>query len=505
MSRVLLGLARTALLVALVSAGTYTDDAGTVHTWVSPQPKVVAWTFDAVSLYHMGMHADQLVGTYGERSSSGSNHGGLYSDGNVADHGNHSNAIYDITLFPADPLPAERAFLVQAADLSPDCSHTNYWCAGFDITIFDTLGAEVVIEGPASSIEDTARYELVSRGIPIITLSSPYKVPDAKKSMIAVAQRFEKLAIALGVPNVLVHTLPQKMALCAAAESFKGAAKLAQEAGVRALAAYLPYTAAGAGGEVGGFVASPGSDPVLTMMEELGAPIMHNNDEMTTGSGASEYWEYQVTSDWSAGTMEANNIMSKGSDQSPAVRYPVDFWLYDDRVTLDVTSADFAASWPDEAIVQKQMAYWPSNAKIYSYDHAAEILVIVGDELGRAQRLHTDYPTSCTDVDGPLDGEEHMENGLKPGEYACYAPVELGICTEMAWQGPQGAQGVQGPSGLDDDDDKSAIVFAAFGVAVAALGVAGIALALALRKPKQQILGDGAAPPAVYGSSTTDQ
>jgi len=441
------------LAVVPSCAGSFKDDAGVVHTWTALKPKVVAWSFDAVTLYHFGMTTDQLVGSYGERSASGSNHGGYYHDGNKASHGAHGLTPYDPSAFPADPTAAERALLTSLVDLSPGCSSKNYYCAEFNWKIFSNIAkVDLVVEGvTASGISAEVRYNLTARGIPIIQINGAYDGrADRGTGMIEVVQRFEQLAIALGVPDVTLKSFPKKSALCAAVETFKSAAKKAQTAGVRALAAYLPYGGLGDKGEAGSFLGTVEVDPVLAMFEELGMPIMHNNDEKRTGLGTSVNWEYQVTADWSKGTMVANNITSKGSAKSPAVTCPVDFWLYDDRVTLDVTSAAFATAWPDKAIVKKQMSYWPANGKIFSYEHATEVLLLVAAPLGKATRLQTTHTTQCTPAGaGGYSGELHRVHGMKPGQYACYKPVSYSFCNAMgSRQGDAGVNGAQGLQGL---------------------------------------------------------
>ena len=99
-------------------------------------------------------------------------------------------------------------------------------------------------------------------------------------------------------------------------------------------------------------------------------------------------WEYMTKPDWSAGTMSATDLRSSGDLTGVKVSYPVDFWLYDTRVTLDFKSDAFAAAWPHPAVLAKQAARWPSGGHIYSYRHAATTLAEVGAKLAVAQKLH---------------------------------------------------------------------------------------------------------------------
>jgi hypothetical protein len=106
-------------------------------------------------------------------------------------------------------------------------------------------------------------------------------------------------------------------------------------------------------------------------------------------------WEYMVEADWSAGTMSATDLKSSGVLTGVKVSYPVDFWLYDTRVTLDFKSDAFAAAWPHPAVVAKQAARWPSGGHIYSYRHAATTLAEVGAKLAVAQKLHPVEVCAC--------------------------------------------------------------------------------------------------------------
>merc|ERR1711957_1159784 len=69
----------------------------------------------------------QIKATFGEREPSGSNYGGNYFRGDI--HGDHGNLEYDKNMWPAAPTAEERAIIAEIADMSPSCSHINYWCA----------------------------------------------------------------------------------------------------------------------------------------------------------------------------------------------------------------------------------------------------------------------------------------------------------------------------------------------------------------------------------------
>merc|ERR1719321_682230 len=175
------------------------------------------------------------------------------------------------------------------------------------------------------------------------------------------------------------------------------------------------------------------------MLEELGMAIMHN--DIPAGS----LWEWN----WPEG-LSATNLMSTGGRTSGRVKvpYPVDFWLYDSRVTLDFKSDSFAAAWPHPAVVAGQYASWKAEGGIYSYRHAVSILANVREKLAVAQNLHPELESACTEV-----RDEHEQGGgsagghgrrlsssspinLGPGQYACYNPVSYAMCEHIVVVSP---------------------------------------------------------------------
>ena len=83
---------------------------------------------------------------------------------------------------------------------------------------------------------------------------------------------------------------------------------------------------------MGGWLYSPQSDMVLLMLEELGMPLLH-------AGGASET---MISEDYSTGLMSASDLKSQ---RDGSASYPVDFWLYDVRVTLDfISSSSYRAA-----------------------------------------------------------------------------------------------------------------------------------------------------------------
>lgn len=270
--------------------------------------------------------------------------------------------------------------------------------------------------------EEQSADELVGNatevGIPIVVLKNAYEgdeesaATDQPLDMIAMVERMEELALALGAIEDETVVGNDKESLCKAADSFRQTALAAQEKGVRSMASYMPYIGGNPKGMTGAFLPNPDRDPVLSMMQNLGMPIIYNEH-----SGS--YWESRA-GDYSpgAGNLQATNTTSL----SGSALYNVDFWFYDDRVSLDFLSDEFAKDWPHPAILEQQYAYWPSNARILSYKHAAEILGIVEGRLAEAERVTP--ATECT----AFDGVPGAPRDLAPGEYSCATIKPLAFC-----------------------------------------------------------------------------
>ena len=368
--------------------GTFTDDEGTTHTWSAAVPTIVTGAFQAMTLMDMGLPASQIVGTFGERGTAGSNANGIYANYNAVDHGDHANAPYDPSHFHTDPTEAEQELLSQMIDLSPDCSHVNNYCSSFNITRLDMHGwPDLIVAGPLFAqyiITADVVAAAAQHGVPIIYLTDK-TTPTFFKSFIEMAQRFETLAEALGA-DVEAAVAADKQRFCSNAAAFREAARSAADRGVRALAGVMPYGPADPdSGAIGGWLQSPDKNPALMMLEELGMQILH------VDTAQSSYYEAHFAAGWPnyGGTMSATNLMSSGSLDGTPVPYPVDFFLYEPRGALDFTSAAFATAWPHPAVVAEQYAVYPITTLHYSYRHAADVLEGVGNKLKDAAKLNT--------------------------------------------------------------------------------------------------------------------
>jgi len=187
-----------------------------------------------------------------------------------------------------------------------------------------------------------------------------------------------------------------------------------------------------------------------------------------------------------AGAMSATDLKSSGVLTGVKVSYPVDFWLFDTRVTLDFKSDAFAAAWPHPAVVAQQAARWPSGGHIYSYRHAATTLAEVGAKLAVALKLHP-VETQCTDVEA-IDGEHFRTTGLAPGQYACWNPVTYSWCPAASPPGGTAASENENVTHVDKatcdgDDGVAGGAVAGIAVACAFVGLAlGAGLVLLLKR-----------------------
>lgn len=357
------------------------------------------------------MGSSQLAGVYGQWGGEASN-----LDPNNPEQG---------SAFESDPTPEDIQFLAaHAVNLSPNCL-PGARCLDIDLDLLrgiaDDVDAFITI-----GYRHTVRYitdavpEIESiLGRPVIYIDLSQTGPDCLptkdyrcygKSMIDLILRFEELAAALGVvPTKAVQQDKQDM--CEAAANFQTVARDAQLRGVRAMAAYFGFGIDGVTS-----LANPPDDMVLRMLEELGMPLLHVDCELTPDQEQCPFgffWE-SVNNTVFFDDCQATDIQ-QCSNENP--KYPVDLWLYDDRQTLEVLSKDFATSFPDKAVLEGQLAYWPIGGGSLSYRHAAEILNIIAPALAKTKRLYDG--TQCVpSVD--VSGIAHRTVGLQGGEYACY-------------------------------------------------------------------------------------
>ena len=410
--------------LALAASRTFIDDAGVTHTTDKAAPTIIGQVKDMVSLEHMGVPHAQVIGTFGERCTDGSNLKNAHADGyadmngaNKAAYGDHDNVPYDSKLFPSDPVSAtELAMLDQAADLTPSCSATCYWCPGIygggEITQnLNTHGwPDFILQGAYGgswpfAYDGYVLGNATAKGVKVISILDNYNDATGAQSIpagyIEITKRYEELAIFLGVTDDLSS---EKRALCAEVNNFKATAAAAAARGVRAMGTFAPWSTVNNKGELAGWFYGANIDSTMMMMEELGMQILHVGD----GAG----WE---------GSTNASMLGYTAAN----FPYSVDLWLYDTRVVLDFTSDAFSTAWPQPALVADQYAYWPNGGHVHSFAHGTEILKLVGEALGKAQRIAP--ATTCTVVADVTD-VNYRVNGIANNQYACPKPVEYDWC-----------------------------------------------------------------------------
>ena len=420
----------------------FVDDAGTRHSTHKTAPTVVAIVHDALTLQDMGLSHVQVHGTIGQRTSTYSNFG--QREGSSAEvYTNSGETEWDPSQFPQDVYTAEELHMIaRAIDMTPSCEGVAATCTGETHEIIEQLDAHGWPDFIVASAYGTDNYftpelrgNASAHNTKLITMTQGVSWntygSDSGSGFIEVANRYEELATFLGATADLSD---DKAALCHEVNKFKATAAGAATRGVRALALYAPQgpMQGDNADAVFGYLYDAGKDSVLNMLEELGMQIVH----VTPARAEPYYWEFITTT-------------------VADFPYEVDFFLYDSRKTFDFTSEAFAAVWPHPALVAKQYAYWPINGQVHSYEHAVEILHLVGEALGTANKVAGDK--SCTEVPDVTAADYRGDGPLVGGEYACPKPVDYDWCEAYATPSPVPAPVIPPaptPAPIDSDNDK---------------------------------------------------
>ena len=373
----------------------------------------------------MGVPHAQIIGTYGERCTSGSNLNGAYGNGNLWDANgalNHGADAHDPQHWPTDPLGAdEAAMIAQSTDLTPSCSGVCFWCTGNgEMTpILDATGwPDYILVGPYGGMWPlTGTYgdpyvlgNATARGVKVITILDNYNDGAlgvgtdlaTRAGYIEITKRYEELATFLGATANLDS---EKRAFCAEMNNFKATAAAAATRDIRAMGILAPNGPV-TDGVASGAMYGANVDQVTMMLQELGMQIYER--DATLGA-------------WGA------------SLDADALPYPVDFWLYDARSALDFVSDAFATAWPHPAVVAKQYSYWPHGGWLHTFQHGTDILKLVGTELAKASQIAGSRTDTCTVV-ADITDVSYRVNGLGAGKYACPKPVDYDWC--LAYPSP---------------------------------------------------------------------
>jgi len=351
---------RALLLLSIISAvkgdRTYVDDKGVKHTTSVEKPTIVTFAHNAVTLEHYGLDISQLLGTFGEWANTGSDY-----DFDNLDAGSS---------YPADPTPEEMRLLTKVVNLSPSCGAE--YCVEFDVERLKLLKPDfLLMHGYRQSpwavgdlmanitevMGDNIIYNEISlEGENCTAEGDAWKSCYGKSMIELIDQNFEIAKfLNLDIPSKLNEDMNR---LCNSAAKFQTHMKTAHSKGLRTMAAYLTTATS--------YFAVPHHDSVLRMLEELGMPIMHVGAcTNKTVCPHNYFWEYIPIAEYFPDCAE--NAISKDCNEKPL--YPVDFWLYDHRTTLQVTNEDFGIGYPDRAILKKQMDYWPIGGMYFTRNH----------------------------------------------------------------------------------------------------------------------------------------
>jgi len=395
-------LALISLLFALTHAGEFIDDYFVRHQ-IPAGSTFVMQASVAMGMHNFGIPNEQVLGTYGNIGTSGSDF-------------DPKNPDID-TAFTSDPTPEEYAFIQTTRNLSPDCG--NEYCTSFDLDGFIELAPDyIIMEGYRESPWGISAYvqnitdAMGGKPIIYIELSQTGQVDCTEgntklcygKSMIEVINQYHDLARAMEF-DMLPSVEDDRKALCEAAENFSENMEKAHAKGIRVMAGYLTNSVS--------YFATPIDDMVLRMFEELGMPLLHVGSCEDEGCQYEYFWEWIPKESYFRGC-PADAIV-EGCNDDPL--YPVDFWLYDHRTTLSVTEPEaINLIFPDKAIIKKQYASWPIGGGKITQRHATEILNLVGPAVAAAERIYPD--TTCVAAD--VSGSEHKTAGLAGGEHPCY-------------------------------------------------------------------------------------
>jgi len=135
-----------------------------------------------------------------------------------------------------------------------------------------------------SLLSDDVKGNATARSVSIVVLKNDYeggRGTEGGPDMVEMTEHMEELALALGAaaPETVAR---DKAALCSTAASFRSVAERAHAAGVRSMAAFMPYLDQPP--EIAGaFLPNPDRDPVLSLLQNLGLRILSNEH-------AGDYW-----------------------------------------------------------------------------------------------------------------------------------------------------------------------------------------------------------------------
>lgn len=396
------------------NAATFVDDRGIEFTWDNTQKAKIAARagIAGISLFHMGMTADQLVASWGLWAIRGSDF-------------NPEDPLTPGT-FPEDPDPEAAEFLASSINLSPSCWQNPRGCFQMDnyqdvADLYNNGEIDFVVNVDNGAGGDSYT-EIEEAGVPVIFIDTFFDYhPNCRmanysrtdefcygRSMIDINMRLEELAVFLGVDTNTEELNAQKQAACEAAEAFTDAMADVHQKGIRVK---LSILGSGRDEETGeSYVTVRDFDPiklwVARTLEELGMPLLHAGNVSTIT--ANEYF-----SNCDPGMV---NQTCNGDTAMAA-----DFWLIDSRSFRNIDD-NFKLAFPDRAFLANQYWHYPRNDGGLSYPIITTVLTDLTRELSNAQKvLDIDGP-DCIAID-PKDITHRASDGtggLESNEFVCY-------------------------------------------------------------------------------------
>ena len=326
----------------------------------------------------MGVREDQLVGYFGADVSTWSNicHAGLC----MGAHFEHMESINQ---------PGERykVDMDKLNALSPDIIVDAAYChqpedCYKNATTYKGLLAYVQAEATQPLMEST-KWKVIN-------------IQVAARAYIDVVGSFQNLAIAVGDPPN-----PDTVEHC---HTFH-AAMTAMHQGARRMWAEGIRVTTVAMAEEYIYAAQPTDDPILTMLEQLGVPMVHVNVNDPRGG----YWEW-IDFNQSKTGWQAQTLLADGSGPI----YDTDIWLYDSRSHEATMGADGHGDNFDHPAWQAgQVAPWPIDST-WSYEYGTRILNQLRAVFDKSTRIME--KTTCT-IHTAGAG---VANKLAPGQWACH-------------------------------------------------------------------------------------
>jgi len=408
-------MASTTVVTAQATTRTFVDDRGKSFE-ISGKPKIaVRAGVGGVTLFDMGMKADQLYAIWGLWGIRGSDF-----DPDAPEKG----SIYD----DQDPGTEEAAFLSSAVNWSPSCYKNPRGCFRPDniteaIQQRDNFDYILQIDNNGFNL-----LEAEEAGMNVIYIDTFYdfnpncrfanmSLPEDRtacygRSMIDIAQRIEELAIALGVDVDGAELEKQKEEACNAAAKFTDTMESVQEKGVRVKVSIVGFRDdPDKPGEEYFYVRDfdPTNLWIPRTLEELGMPLLH-------GGKFPEGTRTEVSADDYFIDCPKGEVSESCNG---ATYFPVDFWMIDSRSYRLIEDPSIIEKvFPDKAILKGQMWQYARNDGSLSFKQITSMLTELAKRLATAEVLQE--KTACKSVDPKSVDIIGVGGGLDLNEYICY-------------------------------------------------------------------------------------